>query len=459
MGIPGSLAQAVLAGSIYLSSIQIRVRIPTVQPTWSYRWNRLSSRMHRLRVMFHSKGFAAVLRKLAPPPAQAALAPATTAKTPCVARPAHGRLLFVDATTPRPDRDSGSLRSLNIMKRLLESGYAVDFLPDDGVHAGGYATALQSLGVTLHSGLPANAHPRWFAGHGKQFDAVVVSRHHVASCWIPLVRRVSPTTRIIFDTVDLHHLRERREAELAGNKALLRCAQATQRRELENIAAADVTWVVSPVEKELLETQLPGAHVEVVANLHDVHAEAATDREREGVLFIGGGNHPPNIDAVRWLLTDIHPLVRKHLPASRLHVVGEGVEEKIAGLPGSRDGIVFHGHVPDLTALLSTARVGVAPLRFGAGVKGKVNQYMAHGLPTVATDCAVEGMHLTDRHDVLVANDPIAFARAVVELHEDREAWARLSSNGLANVRAHFSPASADAAFATTFGIATTRED
>jgi glycosyltransferase involved in cell wall biosynthesis len=288
---------------------------------------------------------------------------------------------------------------------------------------------------------------------------VVVSRHHVASSWIPLVRVISPTTRIVFDTVDLHFLREQREAEVAGKKALLRCALATQRREFDNIAAADVTWVVSPVEKALLSTQLPAAHVQVVANLHDIRAEAASDRGRAGMLFVGGGNHPPNIDAVRWLVTDIHPLVRKHLPGSLLHIVGEGIEDRIPGTPGMREGIVFHGHVPDLTTLLSTMRVGLAPLRFGAGVKGKVNQYMAHGLPTVATDCAVEGMHLTHGHDVMVANDPAAFARAVLELHEDRDAWTRLSTHGLANVRRHFSLASADTAFAATFSNATTRED
>jgi glycosyltransferase involved in cell wall biosynthesis len=423
-----------------------------VPPAWSYHWNRLSSQMHRLRVMIHSKGLGALLSKLSAVPTAYTSAAARTIPPTVAMPPRKGRLLFVDATTPRPDRDSGSLRAFNIMKRLLHDGYAVDFLAVDAADAGSYNVALQSIGVTVHAGVRAATHPRWLAGHGRQFDAVVVSRHHVASYWIPLARRLAPKARLVFDSVDLHHLREAREAELTGNDALRRCAEATQRREMDAMRAADVTWVVSPVEKALLGSRLPHARIEVVPNLHETHATNATPGERQGLLFVGGGGHPPNVDAVRWLLAEIHPMVRERLPGCVLHVVGDGIDDKVAEAATPRDGVVFHGHVPDLAPLLSTCVAGLAPLRFGAGVKGKVNQYMAHGLPTVATDCAVEGMHLVHRHDVLVANDTAGFAQAIVTLHQDPAAWARLSTNGLANVSAHFSPGSADAAFAATFG-------
>ena len=107
---------------------------------------------------------------------------------------------------------------------------------------------------------------------------------------------------------------------------------------------------------------------------------------------------------------------------------------------GERDGIRFHGHVPDLGPLLASARISVAPLRYGAGVKGKVNQALAHGLPVVATTCAVEGMHLVNGQDVLVADDAEAFADAVLQLHDDAALWSTLSEGGLENTRRHFSP-------------------
>lgn len=425
-----------------------------MQPTWSYHWHRFSSRLHRLRVMVHSKGLAAALRKLIDGP-RTVVGPAATSG-PClpVSRSTSGqvRLLFVDATTPRPDRDSGSLRAFNLMKQLAHQGYGIDFLPDDGADADRYTAELGAVGVHVHCGPQVGSHPRWFAENHGDYAAVIISRHHLASYWIPMVQRIAPRMKIVFDTVDLHHLREQREAELHGNSGLLRSAKATLRRELASIMLADTTWVVSPVEKAILLGHAPRAQIEVVPNLHEVQGEIGAYHDRQGMLFVGGGNHPPNVDAVRWLVEDIYPLIRERLPDCALHIVGDGLEAKLASACGQRDGIVFHGHVPDLTPLLSKSRVGLAPLRFGAGVKGKINQYMAHGLPTVATGCAIEGMYLTDRIDVMTADGPATFANAVISVHEDPLSWAGLSSNGLANVRKYFSLDAVNGSLDATFG-------
>src|SRR3546814_7909875 len=120
------------------------------------------------------------------------------------------------------------------------------------------------------------------------------------------------------------------------------------------------------------------------------------------------------------------------------HCIGGDVPESIGAL-GAQEGCVIHGHVPDIAPYMAGCRFAVAPLRYGAGVKGKVNLSMAHGQPVVSTPCAVEGMHLRDGHDVLVADDAAAFADAVVRLHEDEALWTTLSRNGLDNVARHFS--------------------
>src|SRR5690606_1228821 len=213
---------------------------------------------------------------------------------------------------------------------------------------------------------------------------IVVSRYHLAEYLVPLLRRHAPQATLVLDTVDLHHLREEREARLRNDRTLLRLAASTRKRELAAIASVDVAWVVSPAEAALLGDALPGARIEVLPNLHEVDAAPAPFQARSGLLFVGGGGHPPNVDAARWLLEVIWPLVRERLPDCTLHIVGAGMPSALGGAAGVQ-GAIVHGHVPDLAPLLAGTRAGVAPLRFGAGVKGKVNLCMAAGMPVVAT--------------------------------------------------------------------------
>ncbi len=363
------------------------------------------------------------------------------------------RILLIDVATPQPDRDSGSLRAFNLMQVLREMGYRVDFLPDDRTSRGSAVQALRAAGVVVHT--DAGAYPGWFSRHLHDYDALVVSRYHLAEFIIPLARRIAPRLRIVFDTVDLHHLRELREAELRQDAVLQRLASTTRRRELAAVASADLTWVVSPVEKALLRKALPDARVALLPNLHELDPAPTPMDGRSGLLFIGGARHAPNVDAVRWLVRDLFPRVCARLPDCALHVVGEGLPQALQDLGPLPGGIHLHGHVPDLGRLLAGCRVGVAPLRFGAGVKGKVNLYMAAGLPVVATSCAAEGMYLVSDQHLLVADAAAEFAEAVVRLHTDEGLWTRLSRAGRENIRMHFSFDVARAAIAESLPSAT----
>jgi len=359
------------------------------------------------------------------------------------------RWLLIDVTTPRADRDSGSLRSWNLMRLLRADGHAVDFLPDDGAEIDGYTTALRALGVRVHTG-PGRAPLRqWFSRHLRDYDVLVISRYHLAEFLIPLARHAAPGLCVVLDTVDLHHLREQREAGLRGNQQLHRLARITRERELAAIRAADMAWVVSPVEAALLRDALPGTRVALLPNILEPLDQPRGRTMRNGLLFVGGARHPPNVDAVQWLVGDIFPRIRAQLPDSTLHLVGDG----LSGLAATRsavDGVAVHDHVPDLAPLLDTCLVGLAPLRYGAGVKGKVNMYMAHGLPVVATASAAEGTFLEHGRDVLLANDAAGLADATVEACRDSTLWEHLAGNGLHNVRRHFSFDTARLAVAET---------
>jgi len=365
--------------------------------------------------------------------------------TPALLHARQRRVLVVDEAVPRPDRDSASLRQFNLLRMLRAGGAHVAFLPTGLAHAGAATQALQRLGVETWYAPFASSAPAWLRDNAARFDVIVLTRHHLATSFLPLLRRYAPGARLVFDTVDLHYLRERRGADVAGDEAARRAADSTRERELAAMAIADITVVVSAEEQAQLLRDAPGVRVELLSNLHEVSGPGAGFDERSDLVFVGGFRHPPNADAVLWFAREVFPRIRQQLPQLRFHCIGADPPPAVQAL-ASEPGIVVHGHVPDLSPYMDKVRVAVAPLRFGAGVKGKVNLSMAHGQPVVATTCAVEGMHLHDGVDVRVADDAAAFAEAVVALYGDRVQWEAQARAGLENVARHFS---LDAAAAT----------
>ena len=353
----------------------------------------------------------------------------------------RGRVLVVDAMTPDPTRDSGSLRLAAILRILDEQGWSVIFRPDDGRASHDEITKLGALGCEVLCD-PADGNlPDWLHRHGRELHAVMLCRHTVAGQYAALVRRHAPQARLLFDTVDLHFLREQRAAELSGNPAMLRQSESSRRSELALIEQADVTFVVSPHEQTLLKGLLPTARVELLSNIHEVHGCRRPHAERRDLVFIGGFGHPPNSDAMRWIASELLPRMRQQIPDLRLHVLGDVPETARREL--ATPGLEFHGRVPDLSPWLDGCLASLAPLRFGAGVKGKINMAMSYGVPVVATLIAVEGMQLEHGRDVLVADDPEGFANAISLLSTDAALWQRLSRACLDNVRHHFSPRAA----------------
>jgi len=348
-----------------------------------------------------------------------------------------GRVLLIDAYTPEPDQDSGSVRLCYLMDCLIGLGYGVTFMADNRAHAGSYTTSLQQAGIEVIYMPWADSLQQFFNERGMDFDFVVISRHYIASNYLSLLRRHCPQAKIIFDTVDLHYLREERMAELENSLPLKQAAAHTRRSELAVINAADATIVVSPVEKTVLQKAAPTAQVHVISNVHEVTGSQRTFKQRKDIFFVGGYQHPPNIDAALWFVGKIWPLVRKQLPDMEFHLIGSKAPEQIRALNGN--GVRFHGFVKTLEPWLDGCRLAVAPLRYGAGIKGKVNMSMSRGQPVVATPMAVEGMFAETGRDVLVAETAENFASEIVRLYQDEALWNRVSEAGLENVRRYFS--------------------
>ncbi len=349
----------------------------------------------------------------------------------------QGRVLVIDATTPEPDQDSGSVRLTNLMQCFRGLGYGVTFFADNRMHAGRYTRQLQRDGVEVLYLPWLDPLKAFFEERGSEFDYVFISRHYIAVNYLSLLKRYCPRAPFIFDTVDLHYLREQRLAELEDSTALRQVAKQTRRSELGIVAAADVTVVVSPVEVEVLAKDAPGSRVHVLSNIHEVPGCRTGFNERKDLFFVGGYQHPPNIDAATWFVRDIWPLVRQRLPDVQFHLIGSKATDEIRALDGN--GVVFHGFVEELEPWLDRCRLAVAPLRYGAGVKGKVNMSMSYGQPVVATPIAVEGMFAEDGREVLVAETAETFAEQIVRLYQDETLWNRVSAAAVENVKAHFS--------------------
>jgi len=351
------------------------------------------------------------------------------------------RALVIDAVTPQPDHDSGSVRIVAVMTLLRDMGYQVTFLAQNHLWVDGYSTDLQQAGIEVLCAPQVDTLEPWLMEYGRDLDLALVSRHYVLAPVIEMLRRHCSRARLVFDTVDLHFLREQREAELVESSEIAALAKQTRKQELNLVRAADVTLVVSPVEQELLKELVPDADVRVVSNIHEVNGCKRGWEERQGLMFVGGFQHVPNVDAARWLIEAIFPLVRAEIPDIHLHLIGSRMPRELLSI--DQPGVRIHGFVHELDPFLDGCRVSVAPLRYGAGVKGKVNQAMSHGLPVVATTCAAEGMFLDHGQDVLVADTAEDFARQVIRLHQDQAMWNKLSAGGLANVERHFSRAAA----------------
>lgn len=403
----------------------------------AWKWRRLVHSVRRLRGSIAIRGWRGTLKR--------AIRGRGINKADSIAQvgPVHVRLppgpelhrsiLIIETMTPDAKRDSGSARLWSIFRLLHLDGWRIDFFADDNDATDRDVVRLADIGVSVHRGHALT----WLRQHGHRLDAIMLSRLPIADQYLAEARRAAPGARILFDTVDLHFIREERAASLNHNAALARQASRSRRRELAMVSQADVTFVVSSVEQSILAAAVPHARVELLSNIHEVTLGNVPFAGRSGLLFVGGFGHPPNADGVRWFVANVLPAVRAKDPSIILHVAGDIDDASRKDI--SRSGVIVHGRVDDLLPLMERSRISIAPLRFGAGVKGKVNQAMSYGLPVVLTSVAAEGMYLSDGVDALIEDDAVAMASAVHRLYHDEALWYRLSQGGRENISRHFS--------------------
>jgi GT2 family glycosyltransferase len=346
-------------------------------------------------------------------------------------------ILVIDHYIPTYDKDSGSLRMYNMLKILSELGHKVTFIGNNLTKLEPYTSVLQQNGVEVIYDPYCRSIDEYLAINGRFFNIAILSRAHVADKYILSVKKYCTNAKIIFDTVDLQFLREERRAKVENEKIFLDEAKRLKEIEFRLMEMSDVTLVVSPVEKEIINNGNPQIWVEIISNILEVKGANTPFSDRKDIMFVGNFIHPPNADAVKWFVKEIFPLVKEKLPGVKFYITGDNPTGEIMAL-ASQD-VVVTGFVKDLTIYFEKCRVFVAPLRYGAGVKGKINQSMSYGLPVISTTIGIEGMQLKDGVDILVADTPGEFVDNIVRLYLDEELWNKISSNSIINVQNNFS--------------------
>lgn len=344
-------------------------------------------------------------------------------------RRAKHRVLVLDACTPTPNQDAGSLVAFNFMLLLREMDFQVTFVAvDNFLYLPEYTKALQSVGVEVLYSPYINCIEDHLIEYGSRYQLAFLFRPDVVHKHLESIRVLCPNAKVLYSTVDLHFIRMAREAELQSNEEKKAAAEAMKVRELSCIQAVDAAIVHSTSELELLRPILPNTKIFVFPLIMDIKRSSNIFSERNDIVFVGGYQHTPNIDAVKYFVSEVMPLLRKKIPGVRFHIVGSKPPTEIQSL--ACDDVVVVGFVEDLNPLLNKMRISVAPLRYGAGIKGKIGTSMALGLPVVATTLAAEGMSLTNGENILVADGPLALSEKISEIYKNEELWEKIRNNG-----------------------------
>ncbi|MFT4768122.1 MAG: GT2 family glycosyltransferase [Glaciecola sp.] len=332
-------------------------------------------------------------------------------------------VLVIDHYVPHHDKDAGGRSTYMYIQLLLALGCRVQLMGANFFPHQPYTKALQAMGVEVLVGESIARHlDQWLAEHAPYIDEVFLHRPHIAEQMLPDLERMSPRPTISFFGHDLHYIRIAREAALKDDDSLRRDSESWRKRELAVCERADRVYYFSEVEIEALSEPVPAAKLRRIP-LYTMHIEELpvyAPLAPAELLFVGGYNHAPNVDAALWLVSEILPRILEAVPNAKLHLVGSNPPTEVSALDS--DAVQVHGYVSDeaLNALYRRVGAVVVPLRYGAGIKGKIIEAIANHVPMVTTDIGVEG--IPDSDSVMwIENTATSIADRLIALLLDQE--------------------------------------
>lgn len=338
------------------------------------------------------------------------------------------RILIVDYEFPEYNASSGGLRLEQMIRIFLNAGYEVTFLsidyflhPPNSKQVPRYKEYLESLGVICYQSLNDELPSKFSHELKKKFDVCIICRYYMFNRYAKCIRDITACKTLILDTVDAHYVREQRKEKVLGESGHWK---ATKHLECEAVNDADIVWTVSQEDASAFQRK----DIRIVPNIYPKNNNKLMSfSDRTGIVFIGNYKHDPNLDAVKWFVSDILPIINRVMPEQEFYAGG-------AYSKGSIDIIKTKGYryfqwQADLFPFLGERLVGVAPLRYGSGVKGKIGSYMSAGLPVVTTSIGAEG--LESDSTVIVEDDVEQFAYSLMALCRSQQLWQRKSKLSL----------------------------
>lgn len=339
-------------------------------------------------------------------------------------------VVIIDDRWPEPDRDSGSIDAVNLIESFVECGYHVIVCKQSTrQQPERYVQELRNLGAHPLVDTNSSSIQTFIETEGTNVDLFVLSRVGAGGQFLELIRYNCPQAKIIFNTVDLHYVRESRAAVLNGDREAMSRAEVTRDREEFLVGKVDATFLVSSVEEEIIQASVPASRTVVLPLAREIRPLNVGFERRFGAGFVGGFEHQPNIDAMKYFLQEIWPELQRIDPSIKFEIVGSHFPTEL--LDNVRGDVSYLGTMPKIEEWLDSLRLSVAPLRIGAGAKGKVASSLCNGVPCVISTIAAEGMGLRAGYNMLLAATATEFAEQISLVHNDKDVWERLSSNGL----------------------------
>lgn len=356
------------------------------------------------------------------------------------------KILAVSYDIPRPDQSSGDLRFFTLLSLLARTHeiafYSKDQSPTPEREVA--AKALSDLGVRIENGTFEHLLRR------ESFDIVFFELYFVAEGLLEIVRAWQPQACVVVDSVDVHFHRLRSKARLTGLPTDREQAEVVKRCELAVYRQADLVLTVSEEDSRVLRAEGLRSEINVIPNIHAVLPLVPHQwGDRLELIFIGSYKWTPNIDAMIYFCREMLPLLRQRVPQFRLRIVGSAPTDEVKAL--ASDDVEVVGFVPETTPFLLSSDISIAPLRYGGGIKGKIGEAMAHGLPVVSTSIGVEGFGFRIGEDVLVCDIPQAFVDAIVTLWRDRDRYETVRRNGWNFINERYSEQAVERLIAPVF--------
>ena len=365
------------------------------------------------------------------------------------------KLLVIGFVWPEPKSSAAGSRMLQLIAQFQNQDYKVTFA--SAAKTSDNTFDLNAIGVEMKPILLNDVSFDDFI-NDLQPEVVLFDRFMTEEQYGWRVSEQCPNALRILDTEDFHGLRKAREVALKKNETvtLEYLQNDITKREIASIYRSDLSLMISEAEIKILTNQFkidksllyylpfllePSSEVDI--------KQLPTFEDRQHFITIGNFLHAPNYDAVLYLKQTIWPLIRQQLPKAELHIYGAYEAQKVTQLNQPKEGFFIKGFAEDVNVVMQNAKVCLAALRFGAGLKGKLTDAMQNGTPCVMTTIAAEGMFGDFEANGFTEDNPEAFAKKAVELYTNTKLWQEKQQNGFEVLNQRFNKADFEVEFSS----------